>query len=489
MKRIVYFFCLSITFTNLFGQGRDNYWPLGYYSFSPFPDVGGLTVDFSNNTFNFYDHPREMWFAFTNASICNDTGALQFYTNGVYIANAADDTMLNGGGLNPSFYTTQFYQEGLRLPQADIIIPKPGSDSLYYLFHETEDIPSPYYTPLFLYCSIVNMNADSGMGEVIVKNEMEISDTLFVGALTACKHANGRDWWLLVPEYGNNIGYYSLLVSSDTIQVMHHNYYNLLGTGIGQACFSPDGSKYILSYYWGAAFFDFDRCSGVLTLIDSVTFPNNTYCVGASISLNSRYAYIGIDGYYIFQYDLQAPNILASKDTVAIYDGYPQGGIPTYFWLHQIAPDGKIYISTGNTTWAYHKIDDPDIVGMAYSNASANGDGVYYARAYLRKLIVDHNVGYLRQQNTDTTFTSAAGITVYPNPVNNTQELVITSQKDAMQKISVYNTLGVCIKEYLLPDATQTKLISVSNFNPGYYNLVIKTANNIVLHSSFIKIN
>ena len=143
-----------------------------------------------------------------------------------------------------------------------------------------------------------------------------------------------------------------------------------------------------------------------------------------------------------------------------------------------------------NHTDAISVPDSTLFENIAHSNAAANGDGVYYARAYLRKLIVDHNVGYLRQQNKlDSAIAKATGITVYPVPVNNTQDLVITSQNDAMQKISVYNTLGVCLQEYLLPDATQTKLISVSNFNPGFYNLVIKTTTGNTLHSSFIKID
>lgn len=143
-----------------------------------------------------------------------------------------------------------------------------------------------------------------------------------------------------------------------------------------------------------------------------------------------------------------------------------------------------------NNTVVTSTIDSTLFNNIANSNAAANGDGVYYARAYLRKLIVDHNVGYLRQQNIlDTSFAKATGITVYPVPVNSTQDLVITSQNDAMQKIGIYTTLGVCLKEYLLPDATQSKIINVSNFIPGYYNLLIKTATGTTLHSSFIKIN
>ncbi|MEO8148838.1 MAG: hypothetical protein ABI723_14430, partial [Bacteroidia bacterium] len=368
MKRKYFFIVIFFLFyNNLFGQGRDNYWPLGYHSFTSFPDVGGLTVDFSNNVFNFYDHPREMWMQFTNASICDDIGNLLFYTNGVYIANAQDDTMLNGSGINPSFYTTSFYQGGLRLPQANIILPKPGNDSLYYLFHETKDITfgSSNTRGIYLYSSTINMNGDSSRGEVINKNNILLTDTLFVGALTACKHANGRDWWLLVPEYGSNLGYYTLLITPDTIQEFSHNYYPIDGSEGGQACFSPDGSKYILTYWWGAAFFDFDRCTGTLNLIDTISKGNAIYCLGASVSPNSQYCYITLDGLYILQFNLQASNIPASVDTVAVWDGYPVGGIPAAFWLHQIGPDGKIYISTGNTTWTYHKIDDPDSAGIA----------------------------------------------------------------------------------------------------------------------------
>src|SRR5438270_12669177 len=82
---------------------------------------------------------RPFTFDAADASICDSAGNLLFFTNGVALFNAAEDTMLNGDSLNPSSYTTNFAQVGLRIPKAGIILRKPGNPTLYYLFHETID--------------------------------------------------------------------------------------------------------------------------------------------------------------------------------------------------------------------------------------------------------------------------------------------------------------------------------------------------------------
>jgi Secretion system C-terminal sorting domain len=351
---------------NTFSQGRDNYWPIGYASNSTHPWAGGMKLTFPNNIAVLDTHSREMWFVYTNATICNDTGSLQFYTNGVYIANALDDTMKNGSGINPSIYTTQFKKWGLRIPQGSITIPEPSSDSIYYLFHETLDFPSPLLRPNYLYLSKINMNADFGNGEVFIKNKILLTDTLLAGGITVARHGNGRDWWLLVPRYGIDIGYHTLLVTGDSIYQTNSQIFPFDGTGIGQSCFSPDGSKYMISYWWGVAFFDFDRCSGALNFIDNKVFPDSAFCLGASISPNSRYAYLTHGGFELLQYDLQSPNILASETVVATLDTFQApAGWDLHFWMHQLGPDGKIYINTTSTTMAMHIIDDPDSVGVA----------------------------------------------------------------------------------------------------------------------------
>ena len=49
-----------------------------------------------------------MEFYATNAVMSDKSGNLLFYTNGVYIANVNNDTMLNGAGLNPGPFTNNY---------------------------------------------------------------------------------------------------------------------------------------------------------------------------------------------------------------------------------------------------------------------------------------------------------------------------------------------------------------------------------------------
>ncbi|HRN38384.1 MAG TPA: hypothetical protein PLL18_15875, partial [Flavobacteriales bacterium] len=70
---------------------------------------------------------RDIDFFRTSANITNASGELLFSTNGVHVANATGDTMLNGAGLNPSWYTSELSGPpgGLLLTQSDLILPKP----------------------------------------------------------------------------------------------------------------------------------------------------------------------------------------------------------------------------------------------------------------------------------------------------------------------------------------------------------------------------
>jgi len=48
--------------------------------------------------------------------------------------------MVNGGGLNPSAYTTEEGDSnGLAIPQGIFNIPFPDDSTKYYLFHNTDD--------------------------------------------------------------------------------------------------------------------------------------------------------------------------------------------------------------------------------------------------------------------------------------------------------------------------------------------------------------
>ncbi len=86
--------------------------------------------------------------------------------------------------------------------------------------------------------------------------------------------------------------------------------------------------------------------------------------MGVGFSPNSKYLYFNTNT-TLLQYDLEAEDIEASKDTIAVYDGYISTFLPTTFFLQQLAPDGKIYLSCTNTVDVLHVIHNPDEAGQA----------------------------------------------------------------------------------------------------------------------------
>jgi len=451
-----------------------------------------MELKFPNNISVLDTHSREMSFRYTNATISNDTGQLLFYTNGVYIANALDDPMMNGSGLNPSWYTSSFSNTGLRIPQAALIIPKPGDDSLFYLFHSTLDYPTPLARPRFMYQSVIDMKGDNGLGVVIQKNHVIKEDTLYDNAFNVCRHANGRDWWLLVQRWGSNIGYYTFLITPDTIQQTNYQTFPFDGLQAGQSCFSPDGSKYIISYWWGVAFFEFDRCSGMLTFINHKYFGGSIFCLGASISPNSRYAYVTLGGNEILQYDLNASNIVASEQVVATYDGFQApAGWNTNFWMHQIGPDGKIYINTTSTTMALHTIESPDSVGVA-CNVQQHSILLPKFNATLPNF-PNYRLGALAGSPCDTLTgvhnapTHDLKFRVYPNPNNGEFNIGYQLPQNTQALLEILDINGKLIWSRQLPAwSTMQNIILGDNIAPGFYFINIRSGNNSVTQKLII---
>src|SRR5690349_6382436 len=85
---------------------------LGYGGPAATPPFGGIDIDFFTGQPVVYYLNRSMEFRRSVSTICDSTSNLLFATNGVYIADATGDTMLNGSGLNPSVYTS-WYPDGL----------------------------------------------------------------------------------------------------------------------------------------------------------------------------------------------------------------------------------------------------------------------------------------------------------------------------------------------------------------------------------------
>ena len=353
-----------------FSQGINNIWLSGYDCGNR-SDCGVSTIDFSTGFPDTLHTSSPMNFFDCNANISDSLGNLLFYTNGIYIANANHDTMLNGSGLNPSSYTSQHINEGLRVKQGNLILPMPGTQNIYYLFHETMELDASINDnrPFEIYYSIIDMSQDSGRGAITQKNLVLLSDTLTIGSITSCKHANGRDWWIVFHK-GRGRRYYEYLLTPSGLQgpfVQDIGYSILPRDWSWQSCFSPDGNKYA-SVFTKDTFdiMDFDRCTGLFANSISINLNDSAFARGLAFSNNSQMLYVS-SSTYVYQYSVNSNPIDSSKFVISSFDRFADPIPPFYsaFYLTQLAINGKIYIATTNSTRWLSVVNTPDSFGLS----------------------------------------------------------------------------------------------------------------------------
>src|SRR5262245_38503640 len=154
---------------------------MGGYSINPdYPKSG---IDFNSGTADTLSLIHHMAFFATDASICDTTGQLLFYTNGVYVANRNHDTLMNSQHLNDGFATSYYGGVGLGFSQGAVIVPKPGNEEHFYIFYITDELIHAHGSddaqPLYLSYSEVDMSLDGGLGGIVSgkKNIHIVEDT------------------------------------------------------------------------------------------------------------------------------------------------------------------------------------------------------------------------------------------------------------------------------------------------------------------------
>ncbi len=369
-------FLISFFYTSR-AQQYDNTWLLGYSGGSPDTTFGISNLTFDDYQLRIRSHqtdfnlfPTDIDFRQTNTNISNEGGDLLFYFNGLYIEDNTFQIMVNGDSINA--YDEDTF--GYGLPQGGAIIPFPSHDNQYLLFNSFFDwipIPGVNYEGLEFYYSIIDMAGNNGLGKVILKKELLIADTITLGKIVTTHHANGRDWWILINERISN-NYYTVLVNPNGPQLQEKQALgDTINDDLGQARFSPDGRYYVVynsvSNTIGSFLdiYDFDRCTGLLSNPIHVAFNDGPIAAGMSISPNSQFVYVS-SGIFLYQYDLWADDIEASRVIIAEYDGFVDNlNLPTTFHQMQLAPDGKIYMSCSSATFYLHVIHNPNEKGLA----------------------------------------------------------------------------------------------------------------------------
>ncbi len=357
---------------DLLAQKHDYHWLYGY-------NPGGTNSAFRNADIDFnYTPPHvdpsntPINFNLSSAAMSDSAGTLLFYTNGIALYNAAHQLIENGDTINPG----EWWQSSINMGYAHFFggftLPYPNHPDEYVFFHAglVYDDDSSYVRENVFYYTLIDMAANNGKGKVLLKNQILLEGDL--GWPAACKHGNGRDWWITIYDLGNPEQQTFLLSPTgitgpftQTIGPVFPEREN-----IGKCVFSPDGNTYIRhDGNNGPRIMRFNRCTGLFSNLRLLPYPENTavFSWSAAISPDSRFLYLSKPT-VVWSLDLQVTNPLVSYlDTLARYNGsYCPEPWSTRFFAMQEAPDGKIYASNyENSSRCMNVIGQPLLPGLA----------------------------------------------------------------------------------------------------------------------------
>ncbi len=337
MKKFLFIILIFNTFFS-FSQHEADYWYFGNYAGLNFSS--GKPEPLTDGQLRNYEGC---------ATISDSLGNLLFYTNGMTVWNKNHQIMENGTDLKGDTSSTQ----------SALIIPQPENDSLFYIFTTDElSVNSKNLITDGLNYSVVNINDDNGKGKIILKN-IHLSDSA-TEKITAIKHQNNRDYWIITHEWGSN-KYYSRLLTDTGLNI--NPIITAIGTEIGNdqrmsvgyMKASPDGSKIVTAIWLLSKWeiFDFDRSTGILSNKIEITRPYLFSAYSCEFSPDASKLYIcAYDT--LMQADMNAgsqSDIQNSLTTIAVFNS-PAGAV-------QNANNGKIYI-TNDLSDSLSVINFPD---------------------------------------------------------------------------------------------------------------------------------
>ncbi len=296
-----------------------------------------------------------------SASVCNRQGQLLFYTDGDNIWNRNHKKMPRGSDIVPSPYITWSTAQGA------LIVPAPGPPNKYYVFSLTELGERLYY-------SVVNMDMDTGRGDIIPGKKGVLLSVDNSESMTAVVGDRCNVWILTRSRYEGFRAFELTVNGLDTTPVVSNigSWGNTWGA-FGMLEASSDGRKLVQTVqgrleWWrteqGLPVFDFDPSTGRVSnmkLLDTmdayrgVSFsPDNTKLYVEQVFERTDF----VKG--IYQYDLSSTDPATTKTMI-----WHNENLSSNTDLKS-GPGGKIYFNHFKKPGEYflNTIDSPNRTGM-----------------------------------------------------------------------------------------------------------------------------
>jgi len=298
------------------------------------------------------------------ATISDSDGQLLFSTDGVRVYDRNGDVMEGGTGLQGDESSTQ----------SALIAPRPldSEERFYHVF--TVSAQDNQDGSGGMYHSIVDMDANGGLGEMITTPELLVSN---VGEkLHATMHADGTQMWI-VTHQGDTNDFYAFLLTCEGIDSENPvisstgdvvDFYDTYLGAIGSLKISPNGEKIAMTNLIeiapgipGVAKLQtgtFDNETGVVEIIEILEEEGELIQgYGVEFSPNSNYVYwssFGMTIRRIIRFNLSSNDVQASR-----YEVSNSTNGQAYAAL-QLGPDDRIYIARSNGAAFLSRIDNPD---------------------------------------------------------------------------------------------------------------------------------
>ena len=421
-------------------------------------------------------------------SCINDSeGKLILMCNGAKLYNKFGSIIENGDRI----IDTQLYNfyNGTNVISQSSIIVLPFDSQIYNVFTPTISDSSWNLTTDrydLMYLHQVDMKANNDSGKVIVKKKTVTKKVYYsrVG-MSACRHANGKDWWLVKQGADTNI-IYTFKVSKDSIigpfvQGFPLPKYNKFDRS-GQMCFNQEATKIANVQEQPNQLFlaDFNRCDGQITnhkvynipalLIDSAVSDTALERLpsGLCFSPNGLFLYVLMRS-KVFQLDLLEPDSTLAWYLVSSID--TTWNQFNYFYTAQLGPDNKIYIGHWNATnITWNIIENPNSKGIACNWCNRCLRFPSYG-ATTPPNTINYNLGASPTlcHPLDTGNIKIDSMQLYASYQNISNQLTISIAKNIEKKLTVFSAQGALVYSQAINVGAVKVNIDASSWARGVY--------------------